>query len=64
LYSDQVKKYLNGYMKLFPKHLKEAAARNGFHVFVAMFKAIAADWEQSGKINIQTGAVCDTLIMM
>ena len=64
LYSKQVKKYLDGYMKLFPKHLKEAAARNGFHVFVAMFKAIAADWIKSGKINIPNGVVCDILIMM
>jgi RNA polymerase sigma factor (sigma-70 family) len=64
LYSEQIKKYLNGYMKLFPKHLKEAAARNGFHVFVAMFNAIAADWAKSGKINIPNGAICDTLIMM
>lgn len=63
-YSAQVKKYLSGYMKLFPKHLKDAARRNGFHVFVAMFKAIAADWIDSGKISISNGAVCDVLVMM
>ena len=63
-YSEQVKKYLDGYMKLFPKHLKESAERNGFHVFVALFKAVAADWLKSGKISIPNGAVCDALVMM
>ncbi len=63
-YSDQIKQYLNGYIELFPKHLKEAANRNGFHVFVAMFKAVAADWIKTGKLNIPDNAVCDALIMM
>jgi len=63
-YTDQIKQYLNGYIKLFPKHLKEAANRNGFHVFVAMFKAIVGDWLQNGKINIPSDAVCDALIML
>ncbi len=63
-YSDQIRQYLNGYIELFPKHLKEAANRNGFHVFVAMFKAVAADWNKTGKINIPDNAVCDALIMM
>lgn len=30
-YTEEVKKYLSGYMKLFPKHLKDATERNGFH---------------------------------
>jgi len=64
VYSAQIKKYLDGYMKLFPKHLKEAASRNGFDVFVAMINAIAADWERSNKINIQNNSICDALIMM
>ena len=63
-YSEQVKKYLDGYMKLFPKHLKEQVGRNGFHVFVALFKAVTADWIKNGKINISADAVCDALIMM
>jgi hypothetical protein len=49
--------------KLFPKHLKETTERNGFHVFVALFKAVAADWIRSGRIRIPAGAVCDVLIM-
>jgi len=63
-YAEEVKKYLDGYMKLFPKHLKDATERNGFHVFVAIFKAVAANWLRSGKIAIPGGAICDTLIMM
>ena len=63
-YSEKVKKYLDGYMKLFFKHLKDAAERNGFYVFVALFKAVAKDWIKSGKISIPNGAVCDALIMM
>jgi hypothetical protein len=63
-YAEEVKKYLDGYMKLFPKHLKDAAERNGFHVFVALFKAVSANWLRSGKVNIPSGAVCDALIMM
>ena len=61
-YSQQVKTYLNGYMKLFPKHLKEAVERNGVYVFVALLKAVAADWLKCGKISLPDGAVCDVLI--
>ena len=64
IYAEEVKKYLDGYMKLFPKHLKDATERNGFYVFVAIFKAVAANWLRSGKIAIPGGAICDTLIMM
>lgn len=63
-YTKEVKKYLDGYLKLFPKHLKDAAERNGFYVFIAIFKAVAASWLRSGKINIPNGAVCDAFIMM
>ena len=63
-YAAEVKKYLDGYMKLFPKHLKEAAERNGYYVFVALFKAVAANWLRNGKISIPYGAVCDALVMM
>lgn len=63
-YSEEVKKYLKNYMKLFPKHLKEATERNGFYVFVALLTDVAADWIKSGKITIPTSAVCDVLIQM
>jgi hypothetical protein len=63
-YTAKVKKYLDGYLKLFPQHVKQAAERNGFHVFVALFTAIAADWAKNGKIHIPEGAVCDALIVM
>ena len=63
-YSEQVKQYLDGYMKLFPKHLKESVERNGLYVFVALFKAVVVNWRKSGKTNIPNGAFCDALIMM
>lgn len=63
-YSEEVKKYLKGYMKLFPKHLKEATERNGFYVFVALFKAVAADWLRKGKISLPNDTVCDVLVTM
>lgn len=61
-YTEEVKNYLNGYLKLFPKHLKEATERNGFYIFVALFKAVAADWLRNGNIKLPDGAVCDVLI--
>ncbi len=61
-YTEEVKKYLKGYMRLFPKHLKEAAERNCFYVFVALFKAVAADWLRKGQITLPDSAVCDILI--
>ncbi len=61
-YSEEVKKYLNGYMKLFPKHLKEATERNGFYVFVALIKAVAANWLRNENIKLPDDAVCDVLI--
>ena len=64
LYSELLKKYVDGYVKMFPKHLKNDALFNGFYIFGAMFKAITADWVQRGKVNIPGGAVCDALIIM
>ncbi|MDR1689125.1 MAG: RNA polymerase sigma factor [Clostridiales bacterium] len=63
-YTEEVKKYLNGYLKLFPNHLKDAAQRNGFHIFVALFAAVSALWLKIGKITLPDGAVCDALIML
>ena len=63
-YADEVKKYLAGYTKLFPKHLKEATERNSYYVFIALLKAVAADWLRSGKITLPHGTVCDVLIQM
>ena len=61
-YADEVKKYLGGYIKLFPRHLKEATDRNGFYVFVALFTAVAKEWLKQGKISIPENAICDVLI--
>jgi RNA polymerase sigma-70 factor (ECF subfamily) len=64
IYSRKIKEFVDGYVKLFPKHLKDDALFNGFNIFAAMFKAIANDWVQRGKINLPDGAVCDALMMM
>ena len=64
LYAEKVKQYVNGYVKLFPKHLKDDAFFNGFNIFAAMFKAIANDWTRRGKIVIPNGAICDALLLM
>ena len=64
LYSKKVKGFVDGYVKIFPKHLEKEAQFNGFNIFAAMFKAIANDWAQRGKITIPKDAVCDALIMM
>ncbi|MCL1787088.1 MAG: RNA polymerase sigma factor [Defluviitaleaceae bacterium] len=63
-YSQKLKEYVDGYVKYFPKHLKNAALMNGFYIFGAMFKAIANDWVARGKVTIPHGAVCDALVEM
>lgn len=62
LYTDEIKSYLNIYLKQFPKHVKEAAGRNGFYVFVGMINAIVEEWVKKERIQIPTGSVCDVLI--
>ncbi|MCL2405390.1 MAG: sigma-70 family RNA polymerase sigma factor [Defluviitaleaceae bacterium] len=64
VYAGKIKTYVNGYAKVFPKHLKEDAMFNGIHVFAAMLKVIVNDWVLRGKIVIPDGAVCDALIML
>ena len=63
-YSQKTKAYVDGYVKYFPKHLRDAALMNGYYIFGAMFKAIANDWVRQGKVVIPPGAVCDALIEM
>lgn len=62
IYQEKIRRYVDGYIKLFPSHLKEAASRNGFHIFVSMFARIAAIWMRQGKMNLPDDAVCDVLI--
>jgi len=64
LYSREIKRFVDGYVKIFPKHLKDDALFNGFNLFAAMFKVIADNWVQRGKIVIPNNAVCDALIIM
>lgn len=61
-YSQKLRCYINGYIKLFPPHLRDAANRNGFYLFVAMFSKIASKWISQGKLHIPDGATCDVLI--
>lgn len=64
LYSELVKKFVDGYVKIFPKHLKDDALFNGFNIFAAMFKAIVADWIKKGMVSIPDSAVCDGLFVL
>jgi len=64
VYAAKIKQYVDGHVKLFPKHLKEDALFNGFNIFSAMFKAIAKDWVARGKVIIPDGAVCDGFFKM
>ena len=61
-YAEKIGVFVDGHIKLFPKHLKDDARLNGAYLFAAMFNAIARDWLQRGKIVIPDGAVCDALM--
>ncbi len=61
-YLERIQSYMQGYIKVFPAHLRDAANRNGFYLFVAMFSKVASIWLEQGKIHIPQEAVCDILI--
>jgi hypothetical protein len=61
-YQKKLKSYVSGYVKLFPAQVREAANRNGYYLFIAMFPKIAAVWQQQGKLNIPNGTICDVLL--
>ncbi len=62
LYQKEMQRYVGGYVSLFPRHLKAAAERNGFYLFVSMFTKVVSVWLSQGNIHIRNGAVCDVLI--
>jgi hypothetical protein len=62
IYQDRIKTYVNGYVRLFPAQVQDAANRTGFHCFVSMFQKIAEVWQEQGKLTIPTGANCDVLL--
>ncbi len=63
-YAEEAGKYLDGFLKLFPKHIRDKAKWFSAYIFVSLFKEIAKDWHEKGRINIPRGAVCDVLVMM
>jgi RNA polymerase sigma factor (sigma-70 family) len=62
VYQKKLKAYVSGYVRKFPAHLREAANRNGWYLFVSMFPKIAAVWQQQGRLTIPSGAICDVLL--
>jgi RNA polymerase sigma-70 factor (ECF subfamily) len=62
MYQDKIKAYVSGYVRKFPAQVYDAANRNGYYLFVAMFPIIAAVWQQQGKLHIPNGAICDVLL--
>jgi hypothetical protein len=59
LIQKQVKKYADGYKKLFPSHLKEEAGSITFHCLVR--KSIG-EWAAESKIKIPPESVCSVLV--
>ena len=57
----QVKKYRDGYKKLFPSHLKNKVDSSGITCLCLVKKGIN-EWAKSGKINIPADSVCDVLV--
>jgi len=57
----QVKKYAEGYKKLFPAHLKSKVDSAGITIMCLVRKGFN-EWEKSGKIKIPPESVCDVLV--
>jgi hypothetical protein len=64
VYTEHINKFMEGYLKLCPKHLMEDARRVSFGISLSVFIEIVDDWIKKGKITIPDGAVCDSLIEM
>jgi hypothetical protein len=62
MYQEKMKAYVSGHVRKFPAQVREAANRNGYYLFVAMFPKIAAVWQQQGRLTIPSGAICDVLL--
>jgi hypothetical protein len=59
-YQAQVKKYADGYKKLFPKHLKNRIGCDG--LFENIARKTINEWAAAGKINIPEDSVCNVLV--
>lgn len=63
-YSNAVRKYVNGYQKLFPEHLKDDVARACNYMFFTLYATTICDIaKERGLLFSPTkGSICDVLI--
>lgn len=63
-YSDGVRKYVHGYQKLFPEHLKEDVARACNYMFLTLYATHICDMaKEKGLLTPPPdGSICDVLI--
>lgn len=62
-YSKSVEKLLDGYYKLFPKHLQDEARRLCHHMFFGLFSVVVAYAQKKEIIKMPSqGYVCDVLL--
>lgn len=62
-YTTAVENLLNGYAKLFPKHLQEEAQRLSHHMFFELFSVVASYAQRNGIIKMPSlDYVCDVLL--
>ena len=60
LYKRELTKYVEGYIKLFPRHLKiNVQRRTGYQ---RIFRKVINEWAKSGKIKIPAESICDVLV--
>ena len=57
----QVKKYGDGYKKLFPSHLKTKVDSSGIS-FICLVRKGLNEWAKDGRIKIPENSVCDVLV--
>jgi len=62
LYQQQVKKYSDGYIKLFPKHLRYKAEEMCYSIFHSLIKKVIGEWAITGRIKISPDSICNVLI--
>ena len=63
-YSDAVRKYVTGYQKLFPEHLKDDVTRACHYMFSALYATHICDIAQERGLFVfpHDGSICDVLI--
>lgn len=62
-YNEAVNRFVNGYKKLFPKHLDDECARRMYAVFNELFTTVIAYGQKTGRIAMPSGDYsCDALV--